>query len=52
MKPESILRPDGQRVSTVKLSDNPEKAMGSPERVELFKKTFGVEGMERQKVVV
>jgi hypothetical protein len=36
----------------VKLSDNPNKAMGSPDRVDLFKRTFGVEGMESQKVVV
>jgi nicotinate phosphoribosyltransferase len=53
IKPDAVWRPDlGEWVSCVKLSDNPSKAMWSPERVELFKKTFGVEGMERQEVVV
>ncbi len=52
VKPDAVQRSDGIWVSCVKLSDNPNKAMGSTERVELFKKTFGVEGMERQNVVV
>ncbi len=52
IKPQSIIRPDGSVMSTIKLSDNPEKAMGSPERVQLMKETFGVVGMERQEVVV
>ena len=53
VKPDTVWRPDlGGWVSCVKLSDNPSKAMGSPERVVLFKKTFWVEGMERQEVVV
>jgi hypothetical protein len=53
IKPDAVWRPDrNEWVSCVKLSDNPSKAMWSPERVELFKKTFGVEGMERQEVVV
>jgi nicotinate phosphoribosyltransferase len=53
IKPESIWREDrGEWVSCVKLSDNPNKAKWSPERVALFKKTFGVEGMEKQEVVV
>jgi nicotinate phosphoribosyltransferase len=53
VKPEAVWREDrGEWVSTVKLSDNPNKAMGSVERVELFKKTFGVEGMEKQAVLV
>lgn len=53
VKPDAVWRPDRDEwVSCVKLSDNPNKAMGSPERVALFKKTFGVEGMENQEVVV
>jgi len=53
IKPEAVWREDrGVWVSCVKLSDNPNKAKGSPERVALFKKTFGVEGMEKQAVVV
>ncbi len=38
--------------SAVKLSDNPGKAMGSPERVERFKKIFGVTGMNEQEIFV
>lgn len=52
VKPDAVQRNDGGWVSCVKLSDNPNKAMGSPDRVALFKKTFGVEGMAEQKVVV
>ena len=53
IKPDAVWRPDrGEWVSCVKLSDNPTKAIGSPERVDLFRKTFGVAGMEAQKVVV
>ena len=52
VKPEAVYRPDRSWTSTVKLSDNPNKAMGSPERVALFKKTFGVEGMKENEVVV
>ncbi len=41
VKPDAVWRPDrGEWISCVKLSDNPNKAMGSPERVALFKKTF------------
>lgn len=47
-----MYRPGRGWVSTVKLSDNPTKATGSDERVNLFKKTFGVEGMEAQEVSV
>jgi hypothetical protein len=43
IKPEAVYRPGHGWVSTVKLSDNPTKATGSPERIALFKKTFGVE---------
>ncbi len=53
VKPDAAFRTEESRwVSTVKLSDNPNKAMGSPERVELFKKTFGIEGMEAAETVV
>ena len=40
VKPDAVKRSDGTWVSCVKLSDNPNKAIGSPEQVELFKKTF------------
>lgn len=53
IKPDAVWRPDrGEWVSCVKLSDNPNKAMGSRERVEFFKNTFGVSGMEAKKVEV
>ncbi len=52
VKPDAVKRSDGTWVSCVKLSDNPNKAIGSPERVELFKKTFWVAGMSEQNVVV
>ncbi|SDE12520.1 nicotinate phosphoribosyltransferase [Ruegeria marina] len=37
---------------TVKLSDNPEKAMGPADEVERYKRVFGVGKQERQEVVV
>jgi nicotinate phosphoribosyltransferase len=37
---------------TVKLSDNPEKAMGPPEEIERYKRVFGVGEQERLAVVV
>ena len=37
---------------TVKLSDNPEKAMGPPEEIERYKRVFHVGEQERQPVVV
>lgn len=40
VKPMEVQRPDGTWTSTVKLSDNPNKAMGSQERVTLFKNIF------------
>lgn len=52
IKPSEVQRPDGRWVSTVKLSDNPTKAVGSPERVALFKKIFWAEGMQAQSVSV
>jgi len=37
---------------TVKLSDNPEKAMGPPDEVARYKRVFGVGEQERMRVVV
>ncbi|MFY0310907.1 nicotinate phosphoribosyltransferase [Leisingera sp. D0M16] len=37
---------------TVKLSDNPEKAMGPAEEIERYKRVFGVGKQERQAVIV
>ena len=37
---------------TVKLSDNPEKAMGPPHQIDRYKRVFGVGAQERQAVVV
>jgi nicotinate phosphoribosyltransferase len=37
---------------TVKLSDNPEKAMGPPDEVERYKRVFGVGEQQRQPVIV
>lgn len=53
VKPDAVWRPDrNEWVSCVKLPDNPTKAIGSPERLDLFKKTFGMKGMETKEVVV
>lgn len=52
IKPARVQRPDGTWVSTVKLSDNFEKAMGDKKRVELFKKIFWNEGMDQQETLV
>ena len=52
IKPSEVQRPDGSWVSTVKLSDNPTKAVWSPERVTLFKEIFWAEWMETQSVSV
>ncbi len=52
IKPSKVQRPDGTWVSTVKLSDNFEKAMWEKNRVELFKKIFGNEGMEQHQTLV
>lgn len=53
IKPESVWVPNkSEWVSTVKLSDNPNKAIGDKDRVQLFKKTFGMEGMETHEVLV
>jgi len=52
VKPSEVQRPDGRWVSTVKLSDNPTKAVWSPERVALFKKIFGAQWMSAHNVSV
>lgn len=52
IKPSEVQRSDGTWVSTVKLSDNPNKAVWSPKRVALFKEIFWAKGMETQSVSV
>lgn len=52
IKPSEVQRPDGTWVSTVKLSDNPTKAVWSPERVALFKEIFWTEWIVEQEVSV
>lgn len=52
VKPAYIERPDGTRVSCVKLSDNPEKAVWEKSRVELFKEIFGNAWVKKQDVLV
>jgi len=36
----------------VKLSDNPNKALGPPEEIERYRRLFGVNGMSKQPVEV
>jgi nicotinate phosphoribosyltransferase len=52
VKPSKVQRPDGSWMSCVKLSDNPSKAMGDPERVQLFKTIFWEEWMQSHEVKV
>ena len=52
IKPSEVMRDDGTWVSTVKLSDNPEKAVWSPDRVALFKEIFWTAWVQRQSVSV
>lgn len=52
VKPRAVERPSGEWVSTVKLSDNPNKAMWDPDRVEHFKKIFWTAGMQKLDVQV
>ena len=40
MKVDAVEDDDGNWVSTVKLSDNPAKAIGSPEEIERYKRVF------------
>lgn len=52
IKPSRVQRPDWSWISTVKLSDNPNKATWDTQRVEKFKQIFGVNGFESEKVEV
>lgn len=52
IKPYKVQRLDGTWMSTVKLSDNFEKAMWEKNRVEFFKKIFWNEGMNKQEIFV
>ncbi|MCH2189169.1 nicotinate phosphoribosyltransferase, partial [Candidatus Gracilibacteria bacterium] len=52
VKPSRVKRPDGTWVSTVKLSDNPDKAVGEQQRVQKYKDVFGAEGFQREAVLV
>ena len=52
VKPSAVQRPSGEWISTVKLSDNPNKAMGDAKRVEHFKKIFWAAGMQALQVQV
>ena len=52
VKPCRVKRPDGTWVSTVKLSDNPDKAVWETNRVDKFKKIFWSDGVEVQEVLV
>lgn len=46
IKPRAVERKNWEWVSTVKLSDNPNKAMWDRARIEHFKRTFGTQGMQ------
>ena len=52
VKPTAVQRADGEWTSTVKLSDNPNKAMGEASRVAHFKNIFGAAGMQALEVNV
>lgn len=52
IKPNKVKRPNGTWVSCVKLSDNFTKATWDIERIELFRKTFGQEWVEKTEVFV
>ena len=52
VKPSRVKRPNGEWVSTIKLSDNPEKAVGEISRVEKFKKIFWDQGVKKAEVFV
>ena len=45
-----VVEADGR--PAVKLSDNPNKALGSPEEIERYQRVFGVKGMTEQPVEV
>lgn len=52
VKPSKVRRPDWTWVSTVKLSDNPEKAVWEEERVDKYKNIFWNEWVESEEVLV
>lgn len=52
VKPNQVQRQDWTRVSCVKLSDNPNKATGDQERIQLFKNIFWTKGMHSENVKV
>jgi nicotinate phosphoribosyltransferase len=52
VKPSRIKRPNWKWVSTVKLSDNSNKAVWKEKRVEKFKNIFWTEWMSKEKVEV
>lgn len=52
VKPTYVQRPDWIRVSCVKLSDNPGKAIWDTKRIELFKKIFWSEWIQEQEILV
>ena len=52
IKPSRVQRADWNWASTVKLSDNPNKATWEIQRVEKFKQIFGVSGFESEKVEI
>lgn len=53
-KASEVIKPGETKIRhTVKLSDNPDKVMSnSSEEIQRYKRVFGVEGMNSQKVVV
>lgn len=52
IKPSEVKRPNGEWVSCVKLSDNPNKAVWEEKRVEFFKEIFWAKGQAKQEVQV
>ena len=52
IKPSKVKRPDWKWVSTVKLSDNPEKAVWDKQRVKKYIDIFWSEGSKDQEVLV
>ena len=45
-----VMEADGR--PAVKLSDNPNKALGLPEEIERYRRVFGADGMSKQSVEV
>ena len=51
-KVNQVTTPMGRSTTAVKLSDNYQKATGTPEEIEVYRATFGTEGVENAPVVV